>query len=235
MQVIQAAKRVFPIFLENLSAEVFPFYSRLAREGKLAKGRYDFDKALWGKSPYTALTDEGGLKSALSKWAAQFNAEAEWLKVGALRTLHGWYVAPDWRNSLAWDPHHGRRDVPAVGRTFEFHYQGWDVQLFTWQAYSKSLRESLENVLLEYEKQTRELAKSAGLVQAQRKYSPANLEWFVLYQFAGMSSKAIADRYAGEGKFLDESTVLKGIKAAARLIGWNPPGQPRRTQNRKIR
>jgi len=96
LQVIEAAKRVFPIFLEKLSADVFPLYCQLAKEGKLAKGRNDFTKALWGKSPYAALTDEGGLKLALSRWAAQFNAEAEWLMVGALRTLHGWYVAPDW-------------------------------------------------------------------------------------------------------------------------------------------
>ena len=96
LQVIEAAKRVFPIFLEKLSADVFPLYCQLAKEGKLAKGRNDFTKALWGKSPYAALTDEGGLKLVLSRWAAQFNAEAEWLMVGALRTLHGWYVAPDW-------------------------------------------------------------------------------------------------------------------------------------------
>jgi hypothetical protein len=141
--------------------------------------------------------------------------------VGALRTLHGWYIAPDWRTSLEWDRNHGRRDVPAVGRAFNFRYQGWEVRLLTWQAYSNSLRESLEKKLLAYEKQTRQLAESIGLVRAQRKYSPDNLEWFVLYQFAGMSSKKIADRYADEGKALDESTVLKGIKAAARLIGWN--------------
>lgn len=235
LQVIEAAKRVFPIFLKKLSADVFPLYCQLAKEGKLAKGRNDFDKALWGKSPYDALTDDGGLKSALSKWAGHFNAEAEWLMVGALRTLRGWHVAPDWRESLAWDPHHGRKDRPAVGKAFEFCYQGWEVQLLTWQAYSESLRQSFETKLLEYAEQTRELAESMGLVRARRKYSPDNLEWFVLYQFAGMTSKIIADRYAVEGKALDESTVLKGIKATAKLIGWNHLGQPRQTRNRKIR
>jgi hypothetical protein len=108
LRVIEAAKRVYPIFLKKLSTDVFPLYCQLAKDGKLAKGRNDFDKALWGKSPYDALTDDGGLKSALSKWAAHFNAEADWLMVGALRTLRGWYVAPEWRESLAWDPNHGR-------------------------------------------------------------------------------------------------------------------------------
>jgi hypothetical protein len=234
-RVIEAAKRVHPIFLEKLSADVFPLYSRLAKEGKLAKGRNDFDKALWGKSPYDALTDDGGLKLALSKWADHFNAEAEWLIVGALRTLQSWYVAPDWRESLVWDPQHGRRDRPAVGKTFEFCYPGWEVQLLTWQAYSRSLRRSFEKKLLMCEKETRELAQSMGLVQVQRKYSPDNFEWFVLYKFAGMTSKAIADRYIAQGKALDESTVLKGIKAAAKLIRWNCPSRSRQTRNRKIR
>jgi hypothetical protein len=48
LQVIEAAKRVYPIFLEKLSADVFPLYYRLAKEGKLAKGRNDFKKALGG-------------------------------------------------------------------------------------------------------------------------------------------------------------------------------------------
>jgi hypothetical protein len=235
LRLIEAAKRVYPIFLKKLSSDVFPLYCQLAKEGKLAKGRNDFDKALWGKSPYDALTDDGGLKSALSKWAACFNAEADWLMVGALRTLRGWYVAPDWRESLAWDPHHGRKDRPAVGKAFGFCYQGWEVQLLTWQAYIKSLRQDFEKKLLVYEQETRELAESMGLVQARRQYSPDNLEWFVLYQFAGMTSKIIADRYVVEGKTLDESTVLKGIKTAAKLIGWNHPSQSRQTQNRKTR
>jgi hypothetical protein len=54
------------------------------------------------------------------------------------------------------------------------------------------------------------------------------------YQFAGISSKTIADRsVVVEGKDLDESTVLKEFKAAAKLIGWNHLRQSR--QNRKTR
>jgi hypothetical protein len=50
-----------------------------------------------------------------------------------------------------------------------------------------------------------------------------------------MSSSSIVNRYVGQGKALDESTVLKGIKAAAKLIGWNRLGPPPHTQNRKVR
>jgi hypothetical protein len=54
-ELIEASNRVYPIFLKTLSTDVFPLYCKLADEGKLAKGRYDFDKALWGDSPYEAL------------------------------------------------------------------------------------------------------------------------------------------------------------------------------------
>ena len=89
--------------------------------------------------------------------------------------------------------------------------------MLTWPKYSQSLRQRFEKALLEYEKETRKLAEACGLVRAQLKFSPANLEWFVLYQFAGRSSTAIA-----KGKYGDDpdSTVLKGIKTAAKLIGW---------------
>jgi hypothetical protein len=225
----------YPTFLKKLSTDVFPIFCQLAKDGKLAKGRISFEKALWGRSPWEALTEEGGIKAALLQWAGQFHAEAPWLLVGALRTMWGWYRVPAWRDSLAWDRHHGRRDRPTIGKTFDFSHQGWEVQALTWPAYSQWLRNSFEKRLVEYEKETRELAESRGLVRARRKYSPDNFEWFVLYQFAGMSSKTIADRYAEKGKALEESAVLKGIKAAAKLIGWNQVRASRRTGNRKIR
>ena len=65
LQVIEACKRVYPTFLEKLATDVFPIYCQLAQAGKLAKGRISFEKALRGRSPWEALTQEGGLKAAL--------------------------------------------------------------------------------------------------------------------------------------------------------------------------
>jgi hypothetical protein len=79
------------------------------------------------------------------------------------------------------------------------------------------------------------MAESMGLVGARKNYSGDNLECFVLYKLAGRSSTEIVYRYAGAGKALDKSTVLKGIKAAGKLIGWEHQSQPRQTQNRKVR
>jgi hypothetical protein len=230
LELMRIVKRVLPQFLEKLSCDVFPLYEQLA------KGGYDFDQILWtNSSPYTLLADDGGLKAVLSKWAAEFNAETEGLMDGALRTLRCWYVAPEWRESLKWDTIQASTSPPGIGRRFEFSFYGWETQLFTWAKYSELLRQSLKEKLLEYKKETGKLAESQGLVRARRKYSPENLEWFVLYQFAGMSSRKIADRCLRNGKGVDDSTVLKGVKAAAEMLGWEHLRAPRRHPNRKIR
>ena len=73
-----------------------------------------------------------------------------------------------------------------------------------------------------------------GLVRAPHKYSPSNLDWFVLYQFAGLSSPQIVKRIARQDPNIDESTVLKGVKAAAKLAGWDCLRPAPRRNNRKI-
>jgi hypothetical protein len=218
LELIEAVKRVFPMFLKTLSAEVFPLYRKLAKKG------YGFDQILWwpAVSPYKDLTEAGGLKLALSEWAVKFHADSDWLKDEALRTLRGWYFAPEWRRSLRWSPICGSSSSVATGETFEFSYMGWETELLTWSRYSQLLHEELNKKLTEYEEDTRKLAESRGLVLAQRKYSPDNFDWFVLYQFAARSSTEIAkEKYKGKSTEDADSAVLKGIKAAAELIGWN--------------
>jgi len=241
LRIIEAAKHVYPRFLNKLASDVFPVYRQLAESRKLAKEGYNFEKALWSENPQLTpldvLAEEGGLKSALTKWATQFNAQVEWLMVGALRTLRDWHVAPDWRESLKWNTFHGRSETVAIGKDFEFRYLGWDVRLLTWSVYSESVRKRFEEKISEYERATREFAESLGMVRARRKYSRENFDWFVLYQFAGMSSTKIAERWAEEadGKAVDESTILKGVKAAAELIEWEHLRETGKTRNRKIR
>jgi hypothetical protein len=191
---------------------------------------------LWAarpQSPFALLTDEGGLKRALSEWASAFNARAEWLMVGALRSLRGWHHDPNWRRSFWWDTVHGTSGLGRrIAEEFNFKYQSWDVQLLPWPHYRRSLLKDLERAVAEYEQKTRESAEALGLIRAPAKYSPVNLEWFALYQFAVMSSTEIADRTNGDA---DESTVLKGIKAAAKLIAWESLRKSRQRANRKFR
>jgi len=82
--------------------------------------------------------------------------------------------------------------------------------------------------LREYRKASKKLAKKRKLIRAPRQYSAVNLDWFVLYQFAGRSSSEIGNRKPAMVR-----TILAGIKAAAELLGWNqlrkiPRGRPKK-------
>jgi hypothetical protein len=235
LELIEVGKQVFPRFLRKLATDVFPLYSRLATNGTLAREGYDFSQALWQDDLRGLLENVVAeeLRRPLLKWAEEFNAQAEWLVLGALRSLDGWHRDPEWRQSLHWDTLHGRSEEAIASKPFEFYDTGWEVCLFSWPAYRAVLWRRFEERLLAYEREARRLAESHGLVRATKKHSRHNLEWFVLYQFAGKSSGAICQHYADIGTVLEESTVLKGIKAAARRIGWGDLREPRQRPNRK--
>jgi hypothetical protein len=184
---------------------------------------------------WDALPGDSELKLALSKWATAFNADVEWIKSLALRILQDWYFVGKAKTIAlgAW-AHASQISTTAEG--FEFRYPGWELELLPWSIYRKSLEKRLQEKLLDYEKSARKLAASRGLVRSQRKYSPQNFDWFVLYQFAGFSSVAIVNWWWAKGKDeIDESTVLQGTKKVAELVGWQRLRTPQRQRNRKIR
>jgi hypothetical protein len=229
--LMRCVRRVFREMLEQLAVDVLPAYK------ELAKSDFDIDAILWNSrlSPFKKLPQNSSLRTELSKWASTFHAEQDWFLDEMLRTLRGWHVAPDWRSDLKCNPIGRVISTVAMGDPFKFDCEGWEMQLLTWAAYSRSVRERFEKHLAEYEKASRTLAESRGLVRSPHKYSSVNLDYFVLYQFAGLSSTKIADRSDASAKGESESTILKGVKTAARLIGWDSlrttPGRP----NRKIR
>ncbi len=239
LELMRIVKEVFPKFLEKLAADVFPLFDQAATDGKLERAGYNFELVLFSDNfqrALDALAEENGVKAALLNWATDFNAATDWLMVRALRTLRSWHIAPASRQQLRWETGHSLDGPPAIGKPFEFSFSGWETRLVTWAHYCEVARRRFEEKLSEYERETRELVESEGLIRARRTYSRVNLEWFVLYQFAGESSKRIAERAAKNGKAVDDSTVLKGIKAAAKLIGWKHLRKPKRLmQNRKIR
>jgi hypothetical protein len=90
-----AAKRVYPEFLERLSSDVFPLFEKLSKGSLLAKKGCSFEHVLLSENPrllpFGVLAPENGLEAALRKWAKKFNAEVDWIFVGALRTLWLWH------------------------------------------------------------------------------------------------------------------------------------------------
>ena len=231
--LMRCVRRVFPDMLEQLALEVLPAYT------ELAKSDFKIEAILWNArlSPFKKLPQGSPLQTALSKWVNEYHAEQDWFADEMLRTLRGWHVAPDWRSELRCNPIGGVTSTVAMGELFKFDCEGWEMQLLTWANYSRSVRDRFEKYLAEYEAAGRELAKSRGLVRAPHKYSPANLEWFVLFQFVGLSPKGIADRPDAPRDGENEDTILKGVKAAARLISWEslrPTPARSKRRNRKI-
>ena len=229
--LMRCVRRVFPEMLEKLASEVLPAYK------ELAKSDFKIEAILWNArlSPFKKLPQGSPLQTALSKWVNEYHAEQDWFADEMLRTLRGWHVAPDWCSELKCNPIGGVTSTVAMGELFKFDCEGWEMQLLTWADYSRSVRERFEQHLAEYEEASRKLAELRGLVRAPHKYSPLNLDWFVLYQFAGLSSKKIADRPDAPAKGENEDAILKGVKAAARLIGWDSLRPTSGRRNRKIR
>lgn len=239
---------ICPKMLKELSDKAFPLFEELAGTGH----------RFWGingpqhVSPCELLTQtsaasSGGytadtpastkkrrkLKSAFDVWANAFHVTERWAKDEAVRTLGHWHRDPEGRKSLRWNPFYVHSSRASTGEPFQFRCEGWETELLAWSRYSKSVRQRFEEKLREYEKATRQQAESCGLVRSQRKYSQVNFEWFVRYQFAGWSSTKIADECSSKHpRGLDESTVLKGVKAAAELVGWT---ELRKSHDRKIR
>jgi hypothetical protein len=226
---MQIVREVYPRFLEQLSKRVYPIYEKLANEGTLIKQGYNFRGS---RNPWAALADGGILAAAISNWAAGFNADVEWIRIGALRTMAEWHSSPDWREWLRWCEVTGWMQKPPRVPPFEFQHPRWEPHRSTWSDYRKSVQRTLEESLRAYEGVARSSAEELGLIRMPRQYSPQNLEFFALYQFARKSSKKIADHYAPKGTALNESSVLKGIRAAAELVGWNDLRDP---NNRKTR
>ena len=228
--LMECVLRVFPEMLKQLSAEVFPAYEALASSD------FKTEEVLWHsrRSPFKELPQDSSLRTELSKWASRYHAQQDWFLVHMLRTLRGWHVAPNWRAELKCNPIGGVTTTLASGEPFKFDCEGWEMQLRTWAEYSQSVRKRFEQKLADYETTSRNLAESHGLVRAPHKYSSENLDWFVLYQFAGLSAPKIARRIGRKEPNVANSGVLKGVKAAAKLIGWKSLRPLARRANREI-
>jgi hypothetical protein len=205
----QVIKLRCPTLLEDLARDVFPFVSRIPE----------------GDSTKTGIADD--CLDAIAVWANKFNIDSKnaWFLGDVLRTLEYWRRHRGAREALMWAPVLRPVRISHAG-LFEFRHKPWTTDL-TWADYKNALQKEFKVALSEYEKRVRELAESQGLVRVQRTHSPRNFDWFVLYQFAGKSSKEIVDA-CKDNVPVDESTVLKGIHRAAKLVGWDRLRKPSR-------
>jgi hypothetical protein len=238
-RLIEAVKTVYPDFLGKLSTDVFLTYQRLAdgpnafRKLRHSTNTWELLPEIWrSANAWKVLPTNCELRTSLGKWATKVNANDPSLLHEALLTLRGWHGNPPWRADLRWHPIlPGRRRI-AIGEKFVFGCEGWDLTLRSWAEYSVWARRRFEEALSDYGTKTRKLAAKScpPLLLARRVYSQRNLEWFTLYQFAGLAPRTILERYAKTSENLDQSTVSKGIKTAAKLLRWTCLRPAKKTQ-----
>ena len=201
---------------------------------QVADDAQDFYGQSHGPSLYKHLAKHPRVKSALGEWATSFNITADWLMNEAIGALWAWRWSSDERKGLKWRTNRTRYRSVVCADAFELRLKGWEMELMPWAAYLKLVQKEVKKTLADYRTRSVKKAESEGLVRTPRTYSAANLDWFVLYQFAGMSSVQIAKGLRQRGIQVEESAVSKGVKAAATLLGWEGLRTRKRAANRKL-
>ena len=189
-RLIGVVKQVLPELLTELAENVFPAYAA----------------AVTGELSYEAWY------KPFDEWAVKFNIGPGWMEGQAYHTLEAWRVDPALLETREWShPVYSR--MPSNAPRFEC--DGRDMELETSREYKKRVRAKVKEHLANISKNEPNLAQTKRLIPTPRQYSSQNLEWFVLYQFAGMTAKKIADGHAGT---VEDSAVFKGVRAAAKLL-----------------
>jgi len=208
---------VLPSFFEQLREQVYPLYA------SVAGARQDYWIPGWNFETWRLHSDpDGVLTRRLLAWARTFRAEKSWILEGALQTLWHWHDNASLRESLDIS---GFRSSPCgqaltsdEERLFRFADSGWDPEYQTWATYRAYIQQQFKQKLTENETRLRSLVEARGAVRAHYGYSVDNFEWFALHTLGKMSAtKILNQRTDLQG---DESTIRKGVKAAAALIQW---------------
>ena len=198
-RLMEATRELLPRFLNELATDVFPSYVK-------------FKEAT---DDSTKSTLEETMQHALTDWASRFHALESWITEGAIDTMDVWYRDPQALADRQWKP--GAIFSIAIAEPFELKYPGWDMLRLTWAGYLEDVHRQVDKMAAEYKAEADRLAMSLGLDRAPRMYSPPNLEWFVLFQFAKLDYADILRQLTGR---IDDSTVRKGVRKAQELLQW---------------
>lgn len=215
---MDAVHRVLPRFFEELRRRVYPNYARLAGQ------KADYWYTGWTFATWQDSSDrDRQLTPCLLDWAREFHCEDEtWILEGALQTLWLWQKYSKSRKSLDivgfLPPVAGSIVIGEGEQCFEFRDDGWCPQLQKWATYKSQLLKKFQDATSAYEVRMRTLTESRGADPVPSRYSPANFEWFAMYQLGGVSTVGILKHQPKLSG--DESTINKGIKTAAKLLQW---------------
>jgi hypothetical protein len=156
------------------------------------------------------------LRSALERWAASYNmAGHDFFLDAALRTLAQWSQLPDFDDDCLVLP--GRAGFSPVSdeeSRFRLETSGWDPAFERFSSFETRLRKQFDAEIARYKARLEELTEARGYKRVPGIYRTEHIEWLALFQCAGQSHKAIQQQLRQ-----DPTTISKGIKSAAQLIG----------------
>jgi len=182
LRLMARVQMVYPRMLEELRDDVFPLFEDYVRT--LPGGWLDY--------PTRFEREHEALRARITTWASRFHADGEeWITEAALRTLDLWLRSQTALAELRWHPDTPAESLMNYTRNFEFKEARWEPEIVTWAQYRHDLRKKFEIALHTYQKEVEKKARELGRERVRVSYSEKNLDWFILYQFGGLSSVEI--------------------------------------------
>ena len=186
---LKAAKEEVPEFLDGLRKSISPELYFYLADVT------DRQMRAWRKDP---VFDP--IRQPFETWIQRFNVKGSWLQVAALKTLRYWALGVRYGRALA---------EFAPGCAAE-----WCDGLVTFE--TDLAFESKRVALARLKQQIAEAER--GLPESRhRVLSSEHARWLVLHLFLGLLPAEIQRRSGRKGD--DASTILKGIKGAAKRLG----------------
>ena len=157
------------------------------------------------------------LRIAVEEWAAKFNmAEHEFFLNSALATLAPWSQFPESEGDecLALGGRAGFGPVSGGESRFAFENPGWDPAFERFAIFEERLKKQFDSELSVYRKRLVDLVEGRGFLRVPDLHRPEHIEWLALFQCGRRSLPEIQKLWAQ-----DKTTISKGVKSAAQLVG----------------
>ena len=172
------------------------------------------------------------LRIAVERWAEKFNMVGSGFFLNsAIATLRQWSEFPQFididNECLVLRGRGGFSPVSGEESRFSFENSGWDPAYERFSSFEARLRKQFDSELSAYRGRLEELAEERGHLRIPDFHRTEHIEWLALFQCGGQSLAKIKETWAQ-----DTTTISKGIKNAAELVGitlrTNGRGRPRK-------
>lgn len=232
LEFFASTEEYAPEILEFLKNKALPAYNQLLKKDilmdKTNRNRFhylDWDYIKHANRDY--FSDLVPLKEVLNEWSDKYNLSDDWIIESAVNTLNAWSLEIPLDDELYWaDVKHIMYPSPFPRKChrLNFNHSGWDPVRYTWKQAKKIIMNDFKHFLEgEYYKKVSRLVEKAGIKPPiVKRQSQRHINWLIAYQIYNKSYTDICNEESDnrpDDKSLDNSTIIKGIKSTAKLIG----------------